>query len=1170
MYRWFAIPSALLALSACTTGTSPTDGDPRSAVPARWPAAIAARLRADAREITADGADFVAVQPASGTVVRFTAAGVTVGARDAASLSLRLTAFGRAGAASAVEAVAPQRGGCAADTLPDGTCARRVEYAYDEVTAWWVGLDDGVEFGWTVDAPPAGAGDLRFTVDVSGAAWLGPDGDGAELVDAGGTAWRVSSALAWDATGAPIPATLSVDGDTLVVDVDDTGAVYPITVDPDLATTAVTFSGGAAGDYAGFAVSGAGDVNGDGYDDVIVGAHRYDSATLSDIGRAYVFHGSSSGVSSTASRTITTSGSGELFGYAVAGVGDVNGDGYDDVLIGAPNGYGSAGVARVFYGAASGLPSSAGTTINGSSAFALFGRSLARAGDVNGDGYDDVVIGAPYHDEGSLTNAGRAYVFHGSSSGLNTTAAQTFTGAAADEYLGRGLAGGGDVNGDGYDDVVIATEMYDDGASADVGFAGVYLGSSSGVASTATVSYIGEAGADYFGQSVSIAGDINDDGYDDLVVGARGYDDGRASKAGRAYVFLGSASGPATTAASTITGGAGDELGYSVAIAGDVNGDGAADVVVGAPNYDTSSATDVGRAYVYHGGATGVASTAAITLTGGASGDALGSAVAGAGDVNADGYADLVIGAYLADVGSAADAGKASIHLGCADADLDGWCASGAPGTGTGTADCDDTDASIGAAYARYVDADGDGYGATTSDVVCVTVAGYADTSDDCDDTRAKMNPAATEVCDADDRDEDCSGAADDADAGVDPTSEVTWYADADADGYGDPATPIAACEAPAGYVADARDCDDDRADISPAGAEVCDAANADDDCDGASDDADPSVASSGLSSWYADSDADGFGGDAASTLACDPPLGYASVGGDCDDARAAVNPAATEVCDADDRDDDCSGAADDEDTAVDPATFATWYADADADGFGDPASPTDACDLPPGYADNAADCDDARAAVNPAATEVCDADDRDEDCTGAADDDDARVDPTTYATWYADLDADGFGNPAITTEACDRPSGYVAAAGDCDDDRVDVSPAASEICDGGDRDEDCDGAPDDADPSVDAATFSTWYADADGDGYGDPASPTRACDLPTMFAGNDADCDDARADVYPGAAEVADDGTDADCDGTTEVVPEKGCACETAGPGAAGPLAAVVGLVLGWRRRRR
>ena len=489
----------------------------------------------------------------------------------------------------------------------------------------------------------------------------------------------------------------------------------------------------------------------------------------------------------------------------------------------------------------------------------------------------------------------------------------------------------------------------------------------------------------------------------------------------------------------------------------------------------------------------------------------------------------------------------------CDDADTDEDC--------DGSADDADDSVDPDSLGAWFADTDADGHGAGEAAAACddpsADGALFSATGDDCDDTNAAIHPDATEVCDDQDTDEDCDGSADDADDSVDEASLATWYGDADLDGFGATATTTLACDDPstetASWTADATDCDDTRADINPDGQEVCDADDADEDCDTLSDDLDTSVDAGTFTPWYVDADGDGYGNPTGSQLACDAPASggrsFVSDGTDCDDSDGAISPAGTEVCDADDADEDCDGLADDADTSVDALTMTTWFADADEDGHGDAASTQDACDDPSTSGDTwlatADDCDDTRGDVSPSGAEVCDADDTDEDCDGSADDADASVDATTMSTWYADADEDAYGDAASTQDACDDPSAtgslYVADATDCDDTDSAISPAATEVCDADDTDEDCDGLADDADASVDATTMSTWYADADADGHGDSADAgTAACDDPSgaggSYAATDDDCDDGDGAVSPSSAEICDpDDTDEDCDGLAD-----------------------------------
>src|SRR5262249_33736062 len=221
------------------------------------------------------------------------------------------------------------------------------------------------------------------------------------------------------------------------------------------------------------------------------------------------------------------------FGRSVSTAGDVNGDGYSDVIIGGLNYNGQGeGRAYVFLGSAAGLGATYAWTRIGTQAYAQFGTSVSTAGDVNRDGYSDVIVGAPNYTIDPYRE-GRAYVYLGSAAGLATSPAWTMDGQSVG--FGRSVSTAGDGNGDGYSDVIVGEEQY----GINRGRAYVYLGSSSGPATSPAWIYQGDQDFAFFGTSVSTAGDVNGDGYADVVVGA----EGDPESLGRAYVFLGSASG---------------------------------------------------------------------------------------------------------------------------------------------------------------------------------------------------------------------------------------------------------------------------------------------------------------------------------------------------------------------------------------------------------------------------------------------------------------------------------------------------------------------------------------------------------------------------------------------------------------------------------------------------
>ncbi len=441
-----------------------------------------------------------------------------------------------------------------------------------------------------------------------------------------------------------------------------------------------------------------------------------------------------------------------------------------------------------------------------------------------------------------------------------------------------------------------------------------------------------------------------------------------------------------------------------------------------------------------------------------------------------------------------------------------------------------------------WTDGDGDGFGDPLGETMqsCDPVDGFAGTQTDCDDNNAEIHPGVIEVCDA--VDNNC-------DALIDEELTVPWFADEDEDGFGAPSNVTASVQScpdiqPEGYVANNEDCDDDPLLdeegvalgflINPNADEVCD--EIDNNCNNLIDAIDPTI--TGEAFWYRDVDQDGFGNPDIVVVSCDALAGFV-VGleeldvteQDCNDLAMNINPQHPEICD--EIDNDCDDIVDGADDNVAPDVV--WYADLDGDGFGDENSgTTNSCTQTEGFVVTNTDCDDTNEFVFPGAAEVCDG--KDDDC-------DTLIDEGVKVSWYADEDGDGFGaSPQVTqpVEACPDtpPANYVSNYDDCNDSAAlnedgtmigaGIFPNANEYCDGVDND--CDTLVDEND-SVDART---WFADTDGDTYGDASVVFLSCNQPISYVDNDLDCDDIRDYVNPDAQEDCSTGTDDNCNNTT------------------------------------
>lgn len=521
-------------------------------------------------------------------------------------------------------------------------------------------------------------------------------------------------------------------------------------------TEGVALTGAVASDAAGTAVASAGDVNGDGFRDLLVTAPMNATAG-SAAGAVYLIYGSNDVLSSTASLTTVADAiftgvtASDQAGVAVAGAGDVDGDGYDDFLVGSSNNTSSTGVVYLVYGDSAEFTGTlslgtAGVAFTGESSGGQAGAAVAGAGDVNGDGRDDFIIGAP----ALTTNTGAAYVVLGKAQHYTATALTSsssiikLTGEATSNFAGSAVASAGDVNNDGFADLLVGAYGY----SSNGGAAYLIYGSGSLASTTlgsgSQVRYTNVIPSALNGAAVASAGDVNNDGFSDFLIGA--YNGGGTNGAtyliyGRSIALTGVvlSSGTATEILGAVSQ---DRFGRTLAGAGDVNGDGYDDFLVAATQNDDGF-SEAGTVYLILGQTAAISSFTistsstnpiVIEFTGEAAGDGLGNAMATAGDYNADGYPDVIVGASANDT-TASAAGAAYLLFMYTDDDGDGEGATDAIFPGT---DCNDSDADVTTEQTYYQDDDGDGLGVDdTTTLVCSATApdGFTDNTNDTDDT---------------------------------------------------------------------------------------------------------------------------------------------------------------------------------------------------------------------------------------------------------------------------------------------------------------------------------------------------------------------------------------------------------------------------------------------------
>lgn len=470
----------------------------------------------------------------------------------------------------------------------------------------------------------------------------------------------------------------------------------------------------------GISISSAGDINNDGYEDIMIGAPLANPSTT---GLVYVIYGKPSNVNIDLTIPLSPSdgfiitpeiGGGQL-GVSVNRAGDFNQDGIDDIIVGDPwadyNSLGNAGGAYVIYGKTggfggninlNGLSTSDGFRILGILTDDNLGWSVGFAGDFNDDSIDDVIIGAYQADSGIKTNVGEVYIIYGKAGGptnhlnlaggLSVSDGLRITGQNTNDFFGWAVSTAGDINYDGISDIIAGAFFGDTPAGSDLGSAFVIYGKTSGYPSHIDLSsplptltgfkIFGSTENMYFGNTLGFAGDVNGDGIDDTIIS-----DSRATPAGHsatgmAHVIFGKAGdfsgdidlnlGLSLSQGFKISGNlTGDLLGYSVSSAGDFNGDGVDDILIGAVQASRSGRTYNGGAYVLYGQANGftqhidlamnLPSSSGFEIIGGMDGDNLGICVRSIGDMNNDGINDLMISAKGVDQIGISNSGAAYI-----------------------------------------------------------------------------------------------------------------------------------------------------------------------------------------------------------------------------------------------------------------------------------------------------------------------------------------------------------------------------------------------------------------------------------------------------------------------------------------------------------------------------